>query len=97
MLGNHALADPGGAAGTCPPPQQDQFLFIFTYVFAEKCMRRRLVPPNGSVPPQREILDPPLPWTCKSINLSLMFKVFTDIHARHSLTYKSINLGPVNV
>ena len=55
----NALADPGGRRGARPPT--GSISFVFTYVFAEKCTRRRLVPPpNGSAPPQREILDPPL-------------------------------------
>ena len=52
------LADPGGAAGA-RAPQQDQFL-SFSHTFLPKSMHRRLVPPNGLVPPQWEILDPPL-------------------------------------
>ena len=57
-----SLVDPGGGTtGTCPPPPTGSISFVFTYVFAEKCMRRRLVPPPmGRRPPQREILDPPL-------------------------------------
>ena len=58
LFTSYSLADPGGAAGGAPP-QQDKFL-SFSHVFAKKCMRWRLVPPNGSAPPQREILDPPL-------------------------------------
>ena len=35
--------------------------FVFAYIFGEKCLRRRSTPPrNGSTPPLREILDPPL-------------------------------------
>ena len=43
-----ALVDPGGAASACPPPT-GSISFVFAYVFAEKCTRRRLVPPppNG--------------------------------------------------
>ena len=55
-----ALADPGGVLWHMPPPTGSIF-FVFAYVFAEKCMRWRLVPPpTGRHPPQREILDPPL-------------------------------------
>ena len=46
-----SLADPGGASN------ETQF-FGFAYVFAKKRLSCRLVPPNGSAPPQREILDP---------------------------------------
>ena len=44
------------------PPPTGPNSFIFTYVFTEKCLCRRLVPPPVRVgtPPQREILDPPL-------------------------------------
>ena len=47
-----ALADPGGAAGVCPPPTGSIY-FVFACVFAEKCMHRRLAPPspNGSATP----------------------------------------------
>ena len=41
------LADPGGAAGTCPPNQFFQFCMCFT----EKCTCQRSAPPKGSVPP----------------------------------------------
>ena len=40
----------GGHCGACPPPT-GSISFIFAYIFAEKCTRRRLVPPNGSAPP----------------------------------------------
>ena len=44
-----ALADPGGALPAhAPPPPTGSISFVFTYVFAKKCMRRRLAPP----PPQ---------------------------------------------
>ena len=50
------LADPGGAAGACPPTGSNSF--IFTYVFAEKHLRRRSAPPPQQLgTPQREILD----------------------------------------
>ena len=42
------------------PPQQDQFL-SFSHMFSPKSVRiRGWHPPNGSVPPQQKILDPPL-------------------------------------
>ena len=41
----YALADPGGAAGARPPNRIN--FFVFAYVFAEKCTRRRL----ASTPP----------------------------------------------
>ena len=43
----------GGGAAACAPPT-GSISFVFAYIFTEKCMRRRLAPP------QREILDPPL-------------------------------------
>ena len=53
----------GGSRGGCcghVPPQQDQFL-LFSHMFSPKSVRfRGWCPPNGSVPPQWEILDPPL-------------------------------------
>ena len=44
------LADPRGAAGA-RPPATGSISFVFAYVFTEKCMRRRLAPPNRSAPP----------------------------------------------
>ena len=53
------LADPGGAPQRVPP-QQDQFL-SFSHTFLLKSVRvRGWRPPNGSAPPQQEILDLPL-------------------------------------
>ena len=43
----------------CPPHNRINF-FHFAYIFAKKCTYQRLTPPNGLVPPQQEILDPPL-------------------------------------
>ena len=43
----------GGATVMCPPPTGSNS-FIFAYVFAEKCPHWRLVPPNGSAPPNRK-------------------------------------------
>ena len=49
-----------GCAGHTPPPTEPNS-FIFTHIFAKKCLRLRSVPPpNGSTPPLQEILDPPL-------------------------------------
>ena len=42
------------------PPPTGSISFIFAYIFAKRCTHRRLAPPNGLVPPQREILDLPL-------------------------------------
>ena len=51
-----------GAAGACPPT--GSISFVFAYVFAKKCTRRRLAPPlMGRRPPQWKILDPPLHHT----------------------------------
>ena len=58
ILTSKPLADLGGAAGARPPTGSNSF--IFTYIFAKKYPHRRLAPPNSLVPPQREILDPPL-------------------------------------
>ena len=53
------LADPGGRRRRAPP-QQDQFLsFSHMFLLKSVCVRG-WCPPNGSAPPQREILDPPL-------------------------------------
>ena len=46
-----------------PVPQIGPNSFIFLYVFVKKHLHHRLPPPNGPVPPQQEILDPPLPLT----------------------------------
>ena len=48
----------GGAAGAHPPT--GSISFIFTCVFAEKCMHRRSGPPQWVGAPKWEILDPPL-------------------------------------
>ena len=64
-----SLADPGGggAPRRASPPQQDQFL-SFSHTFSLKSVRIggwRPPPPTGRrPPPQREILDPPLYYTC---------------------------------
>ena len=48
-------------SGARPPPPTRPNSFVFTYVFTEKCLCQRLVPPPMRVDaPQREILDPPL-------------------------------------
>ena len=53
-LDAYAVADPGGATGVRPPT--GSISFIFAYVFAEKCMCRRLAPPppTGRRPPNRK-------------------------------------------
>ena len=44
-----------------PPAPTGSNSFVFTYVFTEKCLCRRLAPPPTRVgAPQWEILDPPL-------------------------------------
>ena len=48
----------GGVLPVRPPT--GSISFIFTYIFAEKCMRQRLAPPQWVGAPQWEILDPPL-------------------------------------
>ena len=54
------LADPGRDRRRRPLPQQDPFL-LFSHTFLLKNVRiGGRLPPNGSAPPQREILDPPL-------------------------------------
>ena len=54
------LADPSGGRRRCAPPQQDQFLsFSHMFLLKSVCIGG-WCPPNGSAPPQREILDPPL-------------------------------------
>ena len=53
----------GGSRGVplAHAPPTGSISFIFAYIFAKKCMRRRLAPPpNGSAPPKWEILDLPL-------------------------------------
>ena len=80
----YPLADPGGAAGTCPPT--GSISFIFTYVFIEKCMHQRLAPPNGSAPPQWEILDPPLNYYLMRILVPL-FIFLADIRENPVVKY----------
>ena len=48
-------------SGACPPPTGPNS-FIFIYVFTEKHLCQRLVPPpmRDGTPPKWEILDPPL-------------------------------------
>ena len=55
-----SLADPGGVPPARAPPTGSNS-FVFAYVFAKKHPHRRSAPPpNGSAPPQWEILDLPL-------------------------------------
>ena len=54
-----ALADLGGACPVHGPPMGPNS-FVFTYIFTEKCPRRRSMPPLMGARPPREILDPPL-------------------------------------
>ena len=54
-----------GAPPAHAPPQQDQFLsFSHTFLPKSVCVGG-WCPPNGSAPPQWEILDPPLRMTKK--------------------------------
>ena len=44
------LVDLGGMPGACPPTGPNSF--VFTYIFVEKCPRRRSTPPlTGPRPP----------------------------------------------
>ena len=52
------LADPGGAAGARPPNRINFFRFCIR--FRQKVYALEVGTPNGLVPPQWEILDPPL-------------------------------------
>ena len=47
IFASPALADPGGAAGTPPPPMGPNY-FIFKCVFTETCRCRRFAPPTGN-------------------------------------------------
>ena len=60
IYGYHWRIQGGGCAAAHAPPQQDQFL-SFSHTFSLKSVSvGGWRPPNGSAPPQREILDPPL-------------------------------------
>ena len=61
----YTVADPGGAAGT---PLTGPNYFIFTYISAQKCPRRRSAPHQRLALPKREILDPQLVHINKSVH-----------------------------
>ena len=50
-----SLADPGGRHRRVPPPTPHPLTesnsFVFTYVFTEKCLRRKLAPQRLGAPP----------------------------------------------
>ena len=53
----------GGSRGRawCMHPSMGPNSFIFAYIFGKKCSHRRsMSPPNSSMSPLQEILDPPL-------------------------------------
>ena len=55
----YSLVDPGGALPV-HAPQQDPFLsYLHMFLLKSVCVKG-WHPPNGSAPPQWEILDPPL-------------------------------------
>ena len=55
-----SLVDPRGGALPALAAQQDPILlFLHTFLPKSACVRGQR-PPNSSVPPQWEILDPPL-------------------------------------
>ena len=66
-----------------PPPPTGPNSFIFTYVFTEKHLCRRLAPPPMRVgAPQREILDSPL--------LTIEIITLAQVRVRGYLTYKLV-------
>ena len=71
------LADPGAPLACAPPTGSNSF--IFAYVFTEKCLRWKLLPPQqlSTPPPQREILDPPLNKLHQHGSLDLYFIIIT--------------------
>ena len=72
----NTLADLGGACPVHAPPMGPNS-FIFAYIFTKKCPHQRsMPPPNGCMPPLREILDPPLEYVtllkyAKHLNIDL--------------------------
>ena len=75
----------GGTTGTHPPPSTGSNSFIFAYVFAKKCPRRRSAPPQrlSVPPPEREILDPLL--TYQSISNRSYYFYFNSFFFSSSL------------
>ena len=67
----------GGLPLACASPT-GSISFVFAYVFTEKCMRQRLVPPNGLAPPQWEI--PPLQFYHFCIHLQQKVPTL-EVHA----------------
>ena len=63
----NTVADPGGTASACPPPNRIQF-FHFHICFCQKASTSEVGAPPPPLmarhppPPQREILDPPLQY-----------------------------------
>ena len=56
---DHFIGRSGGGAASAHPPNRIHF-FHFCIRFCQKVYRQRSAPPNGSAPPQQEILDLPL-------------------------------------
>ena len=81
----------GESRGVPParPPPTGSNSFIFAYVFAKKCPHRRSAPPYGSVPPQWEILDPPL---CVMSFLDLNIQISPVIYTWYQTLTKFTNL-----
>ena len=78
-----SLADPGG-----PPPQQDPILLFLHTLLLKSAHIEGRHPPNGSAPPQWEILDLPL--------ISLLLQLLTAVKLPPSLYLKS-QLSPFTI
>ena len=80
IFGILALADPGGGRCRRTSPNRINF-FCFRICFHRKVYVSEVgAPPNGSAPPQQEILDPPL------ISLGALPRLTSQIFSSENIT-----------